>query len=334
MTFPPGVVEIRKCSDEELKTMLDEAREASKHLRKLGRVMGIVAAHRLQQMKDLLVLDKLSTWRRMNGFDRVTDGEDNWFHGPRLLPSTPEELAADLWSKVNVLKNAISMPAKTRPWQQTIEFVDGLKGKLPDEELAVIKRYVEKRSREAAQAKVTVTPVDTVQYFSPNPQTPEPSPDVCVKLENNEGRIDPERGELEPPSAGTGLETPGQQCPPNEGSWEKGRIIADSYLFVGMGSTTTADISSPMEHVGTQAGTAATPAKRRHKTTSEENKQFDPGGKGEKAPLWTAAVISIFLFSGESVGPWGARCLCFVFFCLCIVFFSCLLCSTIIVPFS
>ena len=47
MTFPTGVVEIRKCSDEELKTMLDEARESSKHSRKLGRVMAIVAAHRL-----------------------------------------------------------------------------------------------------------------------------------------------------------------------------------------------------------------------------------------------------------------------------------------------
>ena len=49
MTFPTGVVEIRKCSDGELETMLDEAREASKHSHKLGRVMGIVAAHRLQQ---------------------------------------------------------------------------------------------------------------------------------------------------------------------------------------------------------------------------------------------------------------------------------------------
>ena len=37
--------------------------------------------------------------------------------------------------------------------------------------------------------------------------------------------MDPERGELEPPSAGTGLETPGQQCPPNEGTWKKGRTI-------------------------------------------------------------------------------------------------------------
>ena len=46
MAFPTGVVEIRKCSDEALKTMLDEAREAPEHSRKLGRVMGIVADHR------------------------------------------------------------------------------------------------------------------------------------------------------------------------------------------------------------------------------------------------------------------------------------------------
>ena len=56
----------------------------------------------------------------MDGFDRVADGEDNWFHGPRSLPPTPEEFAADLWCKVNELKNAISMPAKTRPWQKTV----------------------------------------------------------------------------------------------------------------------------------------------------------------------------------------------------------------------
>ena len=51
MTFPAGAIEIRKCSDEELKTMLDEAREASKHLRRLSRVMGIVVAHRLKKMR-------------------------------------------------------------------------------------------------------------------------------------------------------------------------------------------------------------------------------------------------------------------------------------------
>ena len=108
----------------------------------------------------------------MNGFDRVAGGEESWFYGPCSLPTTPEEFAAGLWSKVNELKNAISMPAKTKPWQKTIEFVDGLKGKLPDEESIVIKWYVEKRSREAAQAQVTVTPVDTVRHCSPSPQTP------------------------------------------------------------------------------------------------------------------------------------------------------------------
>ena len=77
MTFPTGVVEITKRLDEELKTMLDEAREASKHSRKLGRVVRIVAAHRLQQMKDFLTFEKLATWERINGFDRVVDGEDN-----------------------------------------------------------------------------------------------------------------------------------------------------------------------------------------------------------------------------------------------------------------
>ena len=46
---------------------------------------------------------------------------------------------------------------------------------------------------------------------------------------------------------------------------------------------------------------------------SEENKQFDPGGKGDKAPFWNAAVTLSFFF-WESVGPWEARCLCFVFF--------------------
>ena len=89
-------------------------------------------------------------------------------------------------------------------------------GKVSDKEFAILKRLLEKRGREEAQ--VTVTPVDTVQYCGPSPQTPEPSQDVNVKLENNEGRMDPERGKLEPPSAGTGLETPGQQCPPNEGT--------------------------------------------------------------------------------------------------------------------
>ena len=116
--------------------------------------------------------------------------------------------------------------------------------------------------------------------------------------------MDPERGELESPWADTGFETPGQKCPPNEGTWDQGRTTADGFLTADVGlnqggnifspttksvgttktKTTFANISSPTEHVGTRAGTAATPAKRRHKTINEENKQFDPGGKREKAP--------------------------------------------------
>ena len=164
----------------------------------------------------------------MDGFDRVVDGEGNWFHGPRSLPSTPEEYTASLRSDLQELKDAISMPVKTRTWQKTMDFVDGLKGKLPDEELAVVKRYVEKRSREAAQAQVTVTPVDTVQHCSPCPLNPEMPPDVCMRLESNEGKMDPELKKLEPPSADTALETPGQQCPPNERTRKKGRTIAEA----------------------------------------------------------------------------------------------------------
>ena len=134
----------------------------------------------------------------------------------------------------------------TRPWQKTIDFVDGLKGKLPDEEFAVIKRYVEKRSREAAQTQVTVTPVDTVQH-SPCSPDPDPSPDVCVHLENAEGKMGPELEDLEPPSAGTGLNTPGQQCTPNEGIWQQGRTIANGVLTAGVDSSQGGRILSPPE---------------------------------------------------------------------------------------
>ena len=145
--------------------------------------------------------------------------------------------------------------------------------------------------------------------------------------------MDPEPTELESLSAGTGLETPGQQCPPNEETCETGRTIADGYLLVGMGSNQGGDISSPTERVGTRAGTATTPAnssntifrkarrKPRDKTSSEENKQFDPDGKREKPSLWNAAVMVLVFFPGGSFGPWEARCLCFVFF-VCFVSYS------------
>ena len=61
-------------------------------------------------MRGLLTFEKLATWRRMNGFDRVADGEENWFHGSRSLPSTPEEYTASLRSDLQELKDVILMP--------------------------------------------------------------------------------------------------------------------------------------------------------------------------------------------------------------------------------
>ena len=58
-------------------------------------------AHRLQKMRDLIIFEKLATWRIMNGFDRGTDDEDNLSRSP---PPTPEEYAADLRAELNTLK--------------------------------------------------------------------------------------------------------------------------------------------------------------------------------------------------------------------------------------
>ena len=268
-------------------------------------------------MKAFQAREQLATWSRTHGFDR----DDSWMHG--TLPLSPQEFTASLWSDLQELKDAISVSGKDRPWQKTTEFVDGLKEDLLDEELAAIRRHVERRSREAAQ--VTVTPVSTAHHCIPRSLNPETSSDVYVSMEEkNEGRMNPELMELEAPSAGTGLETPGQQYPPNEGIREKGQTIADGYLLVGIGSNKGRDISSPTERVGTRAGTATTPAKPRDKTTREEHKQFDPGGKGEKAPLWNATVI-LFSFWGELWAIGGSLfllrglCLC-VPVCLFIIY--------------
>ena len=98
----------------------------------------------------------------MNGFDRVADGEDNWFHGPRSLPPPPEEFAADLWSEVNTLKDAISMPR-----EKISNLINAIEqGKVSDENFTILKRLVKKQSHEAAQA--TFTPVSAIQHCIPD----------------------------------------------------------------------------------------------------------------------------------------------------------------------
>ena len=291
----------------------------SERERNRRRLQGIVCDHHLKQVKEFLLYNELAIWRRENGFDRVMEGKESCFPGHRSLPPTPQEYYASLWYEVNALKEAISMPART-PWQKTAEFVDGLKGKLPDWELAEIKRYVEKRCRKEAQAQMTAKPVGTVQHcspISPNPDTPS---DVCFNLEN-EGRMDMELGKLKSASAVTGLNTPGQQCPPNEGIRETGKTTASGILTAGAGPRRGENISSTeratrMVTVEDIPSIAATPSKRRHKPSSKENKQFDPGERGEKTPPWNAAVPLPFFFWGEA----GRLLVCFVyalFVCLC-----------------
>ena len=96
--------------------------------------MRIVADHRLQQLKHFQARDQLTTWRRTHGYDR----DDRWMHGTR--PLSPQELTQNLWSKVNTLKDAVSMPRqKVRKLTNATE-----QGKVNDDEFAMLKRLVEK----------------------------------------------------------------------------------------------------------------------------------------------------------------------------------------------
>ena len=70
-----------------------------------------------------------------HGYDR----NDSWMHG--TLPLSPQEFTASLWSDLQELRDAVLMSGRARPWQTTRKLLDGLKGNLPDEELAAIKRY-------------------------------------------------------------------------------------------------------------------------------------------------------------------------------------------------
>ena len=97
--------------------------------------------------------------------------------------------------------------------------------------------------------------------------------------------------------------------------------------MAGVGSCQRKNISSPTtesvdkrakdtKNIGDISSTAATPENRRRKTPSEQNKQFDPGGKGEKASPWNAAV-TLLSFLGRAGGS---------LFVLCAVCILCVLC--------
>ena len=75
------------CTQEKIFAVLFESEKDKKRRQMLAIVTKTLDAHRLQKIRDLLTFEKLATWRRMNGFDRVMDGEDNWFHAYVLPPT-------------------------------------------------------------------------------------------------------------------------------------------------------------------------------------------------------------------------------------------------------
>ena len=108
MTFSTGSG-MMKHTEDEISAMITESREACKHLWKLGMIRKTVATHRLKGLRHLRAVEKLATWRRTYGFDRL-DGDGHWVHGP--LPPTPEQITASIWSSLKELKDSISMSGK------------------------------------------------------------------------------------------------------------------------------------------------------------------------------------------------------------------------------
>ena len=107
--------------------------------------------------------------------------------------------------------------------------------------------------------------------------------------------------ELTSSSAGTGLKTPGQQGPPNEGTLGQRQTTANGFLTAGVGSSKERNIAtSTTTTVAGISSIAATPSKRRLKTFNELNKPFDPGRREEQAPPWKAAVPLPFFSWGEA----------------------------------
>ena len=148
--------------------------------------MKIVADHRLQKLKHFQSRKQLATWRRAYGYDR----DDGWMHGTR--PLSPKEFTTNVWSELNALKDAISMPRqKVRNLISATE-----RCKVSDDDFAMFKRLVEKRDHDAVHA--TIAAVDTAQYRSIRSMTPETSSDVCVHVEKKEaGMMDPGQDQLE-----------------------------------------------------------------------------------------------------------------------------------------
>ena len=137
--------------------------------------------------------------------------------------------------------------------------------------------------------------------------------------------------QLKPASVGTGFKTAGQQCLPNG---ETGRIIAEGCLLVGIGSDLEGN-SFPLTEraIGTRTGSVTTTSvasskaaslqtrrkTKDKKTSSEEKKQFDPGGKGEEPLPWKVGLPVFFSFGGGNPGPGCPLLVSCAFLLVCLV---------------
>ena len=121
--------------------------------------------------------------------------------------------------------------------------------------------------------------------------------------------MDTEPDQIESPSAGTGFETSGQQCPPNG---ETRRTTTDGCLPARVSSDFGGNTLFLVEITTPPAAsnTIFRQAIRKPKS-NEENEQFDPGGKEEEPPPLESGCTSNLFFPGENLGL-GARCLCYV----------------------
>ena len=293
------VVEKRTYSEDEIEAMIHKSREECKRLRKLGRAMKTVAVHRLKELKHLQARDKLETWRRTYGLDRITGDNNQWAYCP--LPPTPEQFTASLWAELNTLKDAVSMSGQDGSWQRAKRFIDELKQgtvSLSDEEFAIIKEFVESRGRDAAHA--TVAPVDTAQYCSPRSPSSKISSDVCICTEKKEEiRMDSEPDWLESPSAGTGFETAGQQC---HRTWETRRTTAARYLTTGVGSNLGETLLHPLNAL-TRKPIAKSRQRLQHQTPFSCRRAANPK-TGRKAAKKTS---NLTLVGKEETHRFGRR---------------------------
>ena len=306
-------------SEDKMSAMIAESREACKRLRKLGNIMKTVATHRFDKLRYLRAVEKLATWRSTHGFDRTENGDDRWVHG--LLPSMTNQIT-------------ISMSGKDRSRQKINSFINELdRGTVSftDEEFARLKRNVGRRGRDAAH--VPVVPVDIVQYCSTRSRRPKLSFDARVYMEkNNEGRINPERDQLESPSAGTGFETPGQQYLPNWATdeplptatwspaqvriWGEAFFPSQNALFIG--TRANSKFTTPSKHqTPFSCRRAACLKTRRHPT--KKTSSLTPDGKEESRRLEKRVCWYQFLFLGGILGS-NALLVPFVFACLSVVF--------------